>query len=170
MGNAGSGKTTMATQLAMRLDIPHVELDAIHHLPGWAPIDRDEFRRTVAARCDDDAWIVDGNYSAVRDVVLARADTVVLLDLPKALVMTRVIRRSVHRAVTGEELWNGNRERWSQLVSPRKEDNIVLWAWTQHGKYRRRYLELITDPSLAHLDVVRLRSRTEIDEWLGGLR
>ena len=87
MGNAGSGKTTLARSLADRLGIAHVELDAVHHLAGWTPIDPQEFRRTVTALADEDSWVIDGNYGVVRDIVLARADTVVLLDLPKPVVM-----------------------------------------------------------------------------------
>ncbi len=170
MGNAGSGKTTTARRLAALLGIPHLELDAVHHLPGWEPIDREDFRRTVEDFAQRDSWVVDGNYGAVRDIVLARADTVVQLDLPRLVVMARVIRRSVHRAVSGEELWNGNREHWRDLLRPRKEDNIILWAWTQHGKYRGRYLELVTDPALAELTVVRLRSRAEVERWLATVR
>ena len=166
MGNAGSGKTTTAKRLAARLGVPHIELDAVHHLPGWRPIDRDHFRDEVTAITQADSWVIDGNYGAVRDIVLARADTVVLLDLPKPVVMAQVVRRSLRRVATGEELWNGNREQWRDLLRPRKEDNIVLWSWTQHAKYRRRYLDLITDPALAHATVVRLRSHAEIDHWL----
>lgn len=166
MGNAGSGKTTLARSLADRLGIAHVELDAVHHLAGWTPIDPQEFRRTVTALADEDSWVIDGNYGVVRDIVLARADTVVLLDLPKPVVMAQVIRRTLRRVASGEELWNGNREQWRDLFRPEKEENIVLWSWTQHAKHRRRYLDLITDPALGHVTVVRLRSRSEIDDWL----
>jgi dephospho-CoA kinase len=34
VGNSGSGKTTVARQLAAILDVPHIELDAIFHQPG----------------------------------------------------------------------------------------------------------------------------------------
>ena len=166
MGNAGSGKTTLGRRLAAVLGAPFVELDSIHHLPGWTPIDRDELRTRVGELCATDTWVIDGNYGAVRDLVLARADTVVFLDLPRPVVMWQVTRRSLRRVRTGEELWNGNREEWRFLRSTKKEDNILLWAWTQHGKYRRRYLEVATDPALAQVTVVRLRSRREIDSWL----
>lgn len=166
MGSSGSGKTTFAARLAARLDVPHVELDAIHHLPGWEPIQRVAFREEVARRCADDGWVVDGNYSAVRDLVWQAADTVVFLDLPRPRVMAQVIRRSARRVVTRQELWNGNRERLADLLSSDERRNIVIWTWTQHGKYRARYLAGIADPDLAHLHWVRLRSHGEAHAFL----
>ena len=83
VGNSGSGKSTLGAALAARLGVPYVELDSIFHQPGWAELPRDEFRERVGALADGDAWVIDGNYTAVRDLVWARADTVVWIDLPR---------------------------------------------------------------------------------------
>lgn len=48
VGNAGSGKSLLAQRLADALDVPLMELDAIHHLPNWEPIDPGEFLATVS--------------------------------------------------------------------------------------------------------------------------
>ena len=82
---------------------------------------------------------MDGNYSTVRDMVWDRADTVVWFDLPYAVVMARTIRRTVRRTVTRQELWNGNREPWSNLYSFNPEKSIIAWAATRHRVYRQRY-------------------------------
>ena len=70
VGNSGSGKTTVAAQLAARLGVSHIELDAIRHQPNWQELPDDEFRSRVAALTDADGWVVDGNYGAVRDLVV----------------------------------------------------------------------------------------------------
>jgi hypothetical protein len=66
---------------------------------------------------------------------------------------------------SGAVLWNGNRERWSNLYRLDPEESILRWAWTQHGKYHERYLQASADPSWAHLQFVRLRSPAAADEF-----
>jgi adenylate kinase family enzyme len=168
VGNSGSGKSTAAVALSARLGVPCVELDSIFHQPGWTELPVDEFRARVAAAAAGDAWVIDGNYSAVRDVVWARADTVVWIDLPRPVVMRRVVARTVGRAVRRQELWNGNREPWSNFLTLDPERSIIMWAWTQHRRYRRRYEAAMADPAWAHLRFVRLRSPAEIRRFLGG--
>jgi adenylate kinase family enzyme len=89
VGTSGSGKTTLARRLAQRLGVPHVELDALHWEADWTPVQREVFRERVSRVLDGDAWTTDGNYSAVRDIVWGRADTVVWLDYALGVVMER---------------------------------------------------------------------------------
>jgi adenylate kinase family enzyme len=166
VGNSGSGKSTVAATLAERLGVTPTELDAINHQAGWTPLPVDEFRRQVTAVVEGDTWVVDGNYSAVRDIVWSRADTVVWLDLPRWLVMKRVTTRTLRRVVRRRELWNGNRERWRNLFTRDKYESVILWSWTQHGKYHDRYAAAREDPANAHLHFVQLRSPREIADFL----
>ena len=75
VGNSGSGKSTVAARLAEQLGAPYTELDAVNHQPDWTPLPVEEFRRQVAALTEGESWVVDGNYSAVRDIVWAHART-----------------------------------------------------------------------------------------------
>jgi len=52
-----------------------------------------------------------------RDVVWTRADIVVWFDLPRRTVMRQVVTRTLRRAITRAELWNGNREPVDGAVS-----------------------------------------------------
>jgi len=161
VGNAGSGKTTVGRALAARLGVPFVELDAIFHQPGWRPLPPEEFRSRVEAVVAADGWVVDGNYSAVRDLVWARADTVVWFDLPRWTVMRQVVGRTLRRTLTRVELWNGNREPVSGLLRLDPERSIVRWAWVKHTRYRDRFAAAARDPALAHLTFVRIGSRAD---------
>jgi len=158
VGTSGAGKSTFAGALAGVLGISWVELDSVYHQAGWTPLPVEEFRRRVAALASGPCWVIDGNYSAVRDIVWARADTVVWLDLPKRTVMRRVIWRTLRRVAGRAELWNGNRERWRNFFTLDVQESVIAWAWQTHGSRRERYAAALADPSASHLRVVRLRS------------
>ncbi len=169
VGNSGVGKSTVAARLARHLRVPHVELDAIFHLPDWRELPEDDFRAAVTAATAGDGWVVDGNYRAVRDLVWSRADTVVWLDLPRALVMRRITLRTVGRMVTRRPLWNGNRERLRNVLSTDPERSIILWSWTKHAEYRRRYATDMSDPRWSQLTFVRLTSTRAIERFLASV-
>ena len=159
VGTSGSGKTTVGRALAARLDVPFIELDAIFHQPGWTALPREEFRARVADVVAADAWVLDGNYSSVLDIVWARADTVVWFDLPRTTVMRQLVPRTIGRMITRRELWNGNRESLKFLLN--RDESILWWAWTQHAKYASRFAAAMRNPDNAHLAFVRVRSRAE---------
>jgi adenylate kinase family enzyme len=167
IGNSGSGKTTVAKAIAAALGVPHLELDGVFHQPDWQPLDTDEFRRIVSEFTEADCWVVDGNYSAVRDIVWRRADTVVWLDAPRHRVMRRLFARTMRRMATRTELWNGNRERWRYLFS--REESILLYAWTSHYRTRAKFESAQADPDNAHLTFLRIRTPEDTAELLRGL-
>ena len=170
VGTSGSGKSTLASQLAEILGVPHLELDAVHHQPDWEPLPADELRRVVAARAAAGGWVIDGNYGRVRDLVWARADTVVWLDLPKRTVMRQVVWRTLRRVALRRELWNGNRERWRNFFTWDPEQSVISWAWHKHAPDRARYAAAAASPANAHLRFVRLTSRRDVARFLAAAR
>ena len=68
--------------------------------------------------------------------------------------------------VLRHELWNGNREPLSNLLSLDPQRSVIAWAWTQHGAYRERYLGVMADPAWAHLRFVTLTSDAETASFL----
>ena len=165
VGTTGSGKTTLALELAAMLACPHIELDALFWGPGWTMAELPIFRSRVAAVVAGDGWVVDGGYSDVRDLVWARADTVVWLDYPLALTLSRLLRRIAARVRDGAELWpgTGNRETIRNQVFTR--DPLVWFAIRTHRGRRRRIAEMLAQPEYAHLVVHRFREPREADEW-----
>lgn len=165
-GSSGVGKSTLAAELARRLGLLHVDLDALHHGPGWAAPTAEAFRVTVLAALGaaPDGWVVDGNYDAkLGDTVIGLADTVVWLDLPLGVKLHRLLRRTLSRVWNRTELWGGNRETWRGTFASR--DSILVWAVRQHQAQRRELpARFAGDPRL-----VRLRSTDEVRRWLQGV-
>lgn len=168
IGTTGCGKTTLARRLALPLGFPHVELDALNWGPHWTPAPLEIFRERVAQALKGDVWVVDGNYSKVRDIVWSRADTIVWLNYSFRVIMGRLIRRTFRRLLRSEELWNGNRERWREQFFSR--ESIFLWVLRTYGRRRREYPLLLSQSAYAHLVVMHLRSPKETEEWLTAIQ
>jgi adenylate kinase family enzyme len=134
-GTSGSGKTTLSKALAEVLGVNCLELDGLYQQANWSPLELDEFRTRVSSFVEQFGWVVDGNYSHVRDILWPLATTIVIIDLPKRVVMTRVIKRTLLRILKRERLWNGNRESWRNALSRDPMRNIILWSWNSHAKY-----------------------------------
>jgi adenylate kinase family enzyme len=120
-------------------------------------------RERVDAAIAGDAWVVDGTYrSILGDRILERADTVVWLDLPLAVVLWRLLRRTHRRIRTQEELWSGNVESgWRDAL------RYLIWpAAKAVFRNRRTARERFAQPHLSHLEVVRLRSPRDVTRWL----
>lgn len=162
-GISGAGKTTLARRVGLMQRMPCHELDALHHGAAW--VKRPQFEADVAALVAEDAWITEDQYAIfLGDLLWARADTVVWLDLPRRVVMRRVVVRTAARLLLRRELWNGNRERWRDLPRP---GHPIRWAWSQHAARRARTLHRID----AHpgVRIVRLRTPAAVDAWLAQL-
>jgi adenylate kinase family enzyme len=154
---SSTGKTTVAAELAARLGVPHVELDALHHGPNWTEATADELRARVdAALAGLDGWIVDGHYfGKIGLQVLDQADLIVWLDLPMRVWLPRLIRRTYARITGNVRLWNDNRETW------RGAFELFTYALRHARRRRKEYPH-----RLAHLRVVRLRSPEQVRRWL----
>jgi hypothetical protein len=157
---SGNGKTTLGRELARRLEVPFVELDALVHGPNWVETPDDELRALVGPIVAGDAWVVDGTYrSKLGDLVLEHADTVVWLDLPIRTWLPRLLRRTLRRIHRRELLWNGNTESYRGAFWGR--ESLFVWALRMHVARRRRYAR-----QLAPYPVVRLRTPREVSAWL----
>lgn len=128
------------------------------------------FLSRVASVVALEEWVVDGGYSVVRDVIWSRADTVVWLDYPLAVVLPRLFRRIVARIRDGSELWpgTGNRETIRNQVFTR--DPLLWFAIRTHRSRRRRITEMLARPDHAYLAVHRFREPREAERWLEAQR
>ena len=163
IGTSCSGKSTLARALAARLGVPYVELDALHWGPDWTPVPTATFAKRVRAATAEERWVVDGGYSAVRPITWARADTVVWLDYPLPIILSRWAHRTVARIRSGAEFsaGTGNRESLRRALG---RESLLWWILRTHRARRRRLASSLR--ARPDLRVVRLRSPREATSWL----
>jgi adenylate kinase family enzyme len=165
VGTTGSGKTTLARTLGHALGLPHIELDSLHWEPGWREAETDVFRERVDGTLSGECWVVDGNYSVSRDLVWPRADTIVWLDYRLRRVYWRLLKRTLRRAASREDLWHtGNRENlWKHFFT---RDSLFVWAYTSSRRRHRAYPALFMQPDYAHLNVLHFKTPRQTEAWL----
>lgn len=166
VGTSGVGKTAVASKIARRMKIPHVELDALHWNNGWQEAPLHEFQQLVDDATRGEAWVIDGNYHQVRDIVWQRATFVVWLDLPFPTVFWRILSRTLTRFITHEALWNENFEGLHSLFGL---DSMPLWVLRTYWRRKKEYPHLLSKPEFTHLQVIHLISQHEVHKWLESL-
>ena len=151
IGTSCSGKSHLAKALSLKLSLPHIELDELHWKPNWQERSKEEFSLLVNQSISIDSWVVDGNYSMVRDIVWPKATTIIWLNYSFPLVLFRSIKRSIIRAATKETLFAGNVETFKQSFF--SKDSIILWVISTHRKKRRTYPSLLSSQLASHVKV-----------------
>ncbi|MFA9440342.1 hypothetical protein ACDA63_11960 [Uliginosibacterium sp. sgz301328] len=155
IGSSGAGKTTFAGELSACLGAPHVQLDALYWGANWTAVDQEVFRQRVMERAAAERWVADGNYRSVRDILWARATTIVWLDYSFPRVFGRLVRRTVRRAWTREEVFNGNRESWRTSFADK--ESVIWWMLKTWRRHQRDFGELMRDPAYGHVTRIPLR-------------
>ncbi|HEY8491749.1 MAG TPA: DNA topology modulation protein [Dehalococcoidia bacterium] len=154
MGSSGSGKSTLARRLGEILGLPVVHMDALFWRPGWVEAPEEEWRALHDEAVRGDAWVIDGNYSRTLETRLARADTVVFLDLPRWRCLWRVLWRRVRYA--------GRVRPDIAPGCPEKVDwEFLSWIWRWHAESRPRHLATLGEHA-REKDVVILRSPRDV--------
>jgi len=106
-------------------------------------------------------WILDGPPFYADELVYAAADTVIFLDYPKALVLWRVLRRTVRIELLRRP---AGAHRPQGLSALRDGDHALRWAWTSHADRHREGLALMARPGRA--EVLRFTRPSVMRRWL----
>ena len=161
IGAGGAGKSTLARQVGARTGLPVIHLDAEYWHAGWVPTPDVEWRARVSALAGGERWVMDGNYGGTLDLRLARADTVVFLDLSRRATMWGVLRRWLaHRGRTRPDMAPGCPEQMSW--------EFLRWVWEYPRTRRPQMLRRLGELPPGTRPVV-LRSRAEVARWLATL-
>lgn len=138
IGSGGSGKTRLARELGARLHLPVIHLDALYWRSGWIPTPGPEWRQIVAALTAEPQWVMDGNYGGTLDLRLAAADTVVFMDTPRYICISRVVWRWLR--------YRGRTRPHMALGCPEKVTwDFLLWIWNYPKRRRPAILRRLAE-------------------------
>lgn len=95
-GNSGSGKSTLAKDLALKNKLAHLDLDTI----AWKPVQPPE-RMSISESnilineflSTNEEWLVEGCYSDLLELVTAKANEIIYLNLPITTCITNARNR-----------------------------------------------------------------------------
>jgi adenylate kinase family enzyme len=166
IGTTSSGKSTLAKQLADKFGWNFIELDALHWEPNWKEAELSVFRERAENAVRSEAWVAAGNYSKVRDLVWKRAEAIIWLDYPFPIVLWRLLTRTIRRAVTQEELWNGNREKFWWHLKLWSEESLFHWVFKTYWRRKREIPLLLSQPENSHLKLIHFKHPRETEVWL----
>ena len=160
IGSGGAGKSTFARRLGERLGLPVVHLDKVYWNAGWVETPKDEWRRKVEELCAGESWVMDGNYSGTLEIRLAACDSVVFLDLPRAVCAWRIVKRAlIYRHRGRPDMAEGCQERLNA--------EFLLWVWNYRKRSRPKVLGRLAEQSDSK-EIFILRSNAEVEKFLEG--
>jgi len=157
VGTSCAGKTTLGRDLGARLDHPYTDLDDLHWNPGWIETPFELFSQKVQAVTSQEKWIISGNYSKVRDHVWTHATHLIWLNYSFPVVMTRALKRTFKRSLTGELICNGNTETLSKAFL--SKDSILWWVIKTYKRRKREIVSTLKSGKYQHLKVVEVQKR-----------
>ncbi|KAG2051722.1 hypothetical protein BDR06DRAFT_580269 [Suillus hirtellus] len=165
VGNSGTGKSTVSTYIATKLNVPHISLDALFWGPGWTTPSDDEYKeRIIGAMAQDPrGWVIDGNHrGTVTTVITEHATDVIWLDPPLWLYLPRILWRTLLRLLNIiPSCAEGCEETWGDVLST---NGIIWYCISQHGYRKQQYDEMLARTSIAKGGKMR-----RLNEWDGDL-
>ena len=161
IGNSGCGKSTLARGLAERLSLPYFPSDPFYWEDNWKPASPKRIQQQLLKVVEQEAWVLDGNFDEYRELVWQRADCLIWLDYSLLTILSRVIARNLHWALTRQSTWSGNRMTFQRAFSG------ICHAIRSHPTKRKNYPNYIAE--LTEAVVYHFRESRETETWLNEL-
>lgn len=175
IGTSGSGKSTVAQQLASLLNVSYIQLDALFWKQNWQQSSDDEFTQKLTdalTHATNDGWVIDGNYSRINAIKWRDVEMVVWLDYSLPRTLYQSVTRTIARILSKEELWagTGNIENWKQSFF--SKDSVILWSLKTYKLNKKRNIKLMVNRARInnHVQFIRLTSPQETKLFLTLMR
>ncbi len=114
IGPGNAGKSTLAVKLGSKLELPVYHLDKYfwREHANWQAEDKEKFRQRCIDLIKKDSWIIEGDFGNTYEMRADAADTIIVLDFPRRVIVPRFfIRVWKYRGTTRPDMAEGNIER-----------------------------------------------------------
>lgn len=155
IGCGGSGKTVLARRLAAHLSLDVVNLDSLYYDDGWNPTPLEKFAAMQHELVAADRWLIEGNYASTLPIRLARADTVIFLDLPAWTCLWGIAQRR----------WRYRGGQHADGVYDRITWSFIRYILGYRRHMRPRVTALVAEHT-SHARFIRLTSRRQAAQFL----
>jgi len=162
IGSSGAGKSTFAGRLGEATGLKIVHLDQLFWKPNWVEPTKEEWRETVEEVLQNEAWIIDGNYSGTLDLRIQRADTVIFLDFPPTICVWRILKRVAF-------YHKGKRPDMAAGCDERFDWDFVKWTWNYPKRSKPKVKSLLKSYQ-DKLKIIRLVSNREVEAFFVNLK
>lgn len=162
-GGAGAGKSTLARQVGDLTRLPVIHIDQIFWKSGWVEREKVEVDAMIRGRILTDEWVFDGNYSSTLEDRLARADTIIYLDMPTWLRLWAVVARtakSYRKVRPGSAIGCPERFEWA----------FLKWVVSYDKRGGRTKALKILSNAPKHINQHHLKSRGQVKQFLSDLQ
>lgn len=162
VGSVGSGKTTLAREVAKKLQIPHFETDNF----VWARDPEGDIRNEIEVRdqllqaaIKNENWVIEGVHIDWTDAGLQEADQIIFLDLAAAKRIQRITKRYI-RQLLGIEKAN---------YKPTFSIFCRMFQWNKYFEEQMKP-EFLTKFSAYEQKVYRFQTDKEVEDWFHRLK
>jgi len=142
-------------------------MDSLFWKANWEKPTDEEFFSKIQAITSQPSWILCGNYTRSRHLIDPQCDTLIWLDYPFPLVMSRLLRRTVFRGRKHQLLWGHCRETiWTAFAGK----DAIIWYTIRYRKRLKLALEpIFADPQPGKIHL-RFTHPSQTERWLHALR
>lgn len=162
VGGNGAGKTKLAHAISRRTGLPITHVDSLREHPGYIVKPHEELADLIQKATRRDRWILDGTDWRTIASQIERADTLIWIDVPVIRRLIRIVRRNI--ANFGHQMPD-----LPEGCPQRFKLSFYKDVWRKRN-WARKVARKAIRKAPAHIDCHVLRSRREIEAFLGTLQ
>ena len=159
IGNAGGGKSTIASVVAARHGLPVFSIDDLMWRPGWRRTPETAFQAGHEALLKKEKWLIDG-FGSWASVLrrMDEADAVIFVDHPLRVHLWWALKRQAQSLFLGRESGPAGCRMWPVTF---RLFRMILWL---HREMRPKLLAEL-DARRASVRIIHIRSPKALVEF-----